>query len=95
MTYSKFLATARALACFFIAGLSHAAYALDISTFTTPIKLTDGQISIGDRTLSLPPGGDWHVKYTRKGQISTNDVPVGDTMGAYLIRLNEGKPALP
>ena len=71
-------------------GFTASALALNLAEVTSPTQITDGQISIGTRTLTLPASGDWYVLYTRKGNITTNNLPVGDTLGAYMVNLKDG-----
>lgn len=72
-------------------GLVGYTFALNLADVKVPTLVTDGQITIGPRTLTLPSEGQWFVLYNRPGTITANETPVGNTLAAYLINLREGK----
>lgn len=76
-----------------LASACAAAHALDIASAVPPIEVTDGQLTVGSRTLLLPPGRWYYVDHSQK-TINTGLHFHSPEDTVYLVQTENGQIAL-
>jgi len=65
------------------------ARAIDVNAVTPPVKIADGRVQIGERSVRLPPG-DWTLVQVKEFQGARHMADI-DVTTAWAVRLRDGR----